>query len=160
MFENKREKRIKSTLNVLSPSPLQCWWAHPLHIPHAPQTQPSHGPFCKKGGGRGHPLVKENTHWVGDNKLLSWVNSLLLVRWVLDDSFLPINHVLFELMGQHACKYWRNKLSQACHITSSQRIPMGSQSSRVPHVRKDSPSIGAHLNDFAILFQASVTCVF
>lgn len=33
------------------------------------------------------------------------VNSLLLVGWVLNDSFLPIDHMLFELMGQHACTH-------------------------------------------------------
>lgn len=83
-----------------------------------------------------------------------WLYPLLLVRWVLDDSFLSINHMLFELMGQHACTHRRNKLSQA--------VKSWLVNVTEPEVTKcsHSPSMGVHLNDFAILFQASVTCVF
>lgn len=83
-----------------------------------------------------------------------WLYPLLLVRWVLDDSFLSINHVLFELMGQHACTHCRNKLSQAVKswLVNATELEV----TKCSH----SPSIGVHLNDFAILFQASVTCVF
>lgn len=56
--------------NLFLPSPLQCWWAHLLHIPHVPQTQLYHGPFCKTEKHH-HPLVKTNAHQVTDNHCLS-----------------------------------------------------------------------------------------
>lgn len=54
--------------NLLLPSPLQCWWAHPLRIPHVPQTQPSRGPFCKN---RTSSSTVENQHSSGHRLPLS-----------------------------------------------------------------------------------------
>lgn len=51
--------------------------------------------------------------------------------------------------------------SQACQITFSKCIPSEiAEFEGCQMFTKHPPSIGEHLNDFAILFHASVTCVF
>lgn len=50
------------------PSPLQCWRAHPLHTPHALQTPPSHGPFCRDKGTQS--FTGRNTYQASDESHL------------------------------------------------------------------------------------------
>lgn len=79
---------------------------------------------------------------------------LLLVCWILDDGFLSIDDMLLELMGQHACNHGNS------HTFIPHCLNINYWHAEVHTVQMPSPSIGAHLKDFAILFQASVTCVF
>lgn len=53
--------------------------------------------FLQKREDSYHPLI------TSEGKIA--VNLLLLVCRVLDDSFLSIDHMLLELMGQHACNH-------------------------------------------------------
>lgn len=78
----------------------------------------------------------------------------MLVCRVLDDGFLSIDDMLLELMGQHACENGKSQTTiQPCSNINCYR-------SQAQTVRVLLPSIGEHLKDLAILFQASVTCVF
>lgn len=52
----------------LLPFPLQCWRAHPLHRPHALQTPPSHGPFCRDKGTQS--FTGRNTYQASDESHL------------------------------------------------------------------------------------------
>lgn len=57
--------------------------------------------------------------------------------------------MLLQLVGEHTCTQ-----DKACQVPSCKATDERGSAAR------HSPSMGLHLNDFAILFQACVTCVF
>lgn len=133
--------------DLLPPCPLQCWWAHPLRTPRAPQTPPPRGPFCK-------------------NKALKPRTALLSIRAFRLSELTSAGPSgfgwWFSRRRWHAASadgraYLQTRATKSdFHLQRTLREATDDLGGAAQHL----PSIGLHWNDFAILFQACVTCVF
>ena len=91
-----------------------------------------------------------------NNNKKNWLNEHTFAG-LLDFGWLFSPHQLHVVWADGtACLYTMQESTKSIHIVHRWQ----SQTMKLPNVHKHSPSIGEHLKDFAILFQASVTCVF